>query len=237
MRRSFLTLALIAVHVLNPALGAAREPTFEERIADMEAEAARFMSEKLISEDDFSPGARARVTLLNLPTGSKLAIALRDGRRVPGELTNAESEEEFTLLVDLDADGDGNRARSHQSGATHVKRRFRFEDVENIDLSRTSWMGPEALEGVEAGKRVEVLLLDGSKVRGRLKSRTAESFTLEHGGKATRDYPFEQVAMARKSGVKTSTVVLIGVAVGVGVMVWMGTHMFDDLEGFRGWGP
>lgn len=233
MNRSFLALALIVVHVLNPALGAAREsmPTFEERIADMEAEAARFLSEKCASDHTLAAGARVRVTLLNLPPGSEIAIQLQDGKRVPGKLRDVGAEK-FALLVDVDAEGNANAALSDRSRGTHVTRTFRFEDVESIDLSRTSWMGPEALERMEAGKRVEVLLLDGSKVQGRLKSRTAAGFTLELGGKATHDYPFEQVAMARKSGMTTSTKAWIGVGVAAtfGVMLWMAAHAFDDLE-------
>lgn len=115
------------------------------------------------------------------------------------------------------------------SRGAKVKQRIRFEDVESVDFSGTPWMSEEALKRIDVGKDVEVLMLDGSRTRGRLKSRTAEHFTLEHEGKVA-DHRFNQVVMARKSGMKTSTVLWIGAGVALGVFFGVGLAIADDLS-------
>jgi small nuclear ribonucleoprotein (snRNP)-like protein len=219
---------LIFSHSLNGAfVASAGETTLEERLADMRAEAVRFMNGQPASVGRWT-FARARILLLNLPAGSKLSVQCRDGRRVQGELKDV-GPEEFALLVDVEQAAAEDPKLSGLRRGAKVTRRIRIEDVESIDFSGNGWIRGESLMDIEVGKNVEVLMLDGSRFRGRLKSRTTERFTLEHGGKLS-DHPFDEVVMARQGGMKTSTAVWIGAGVALAVFFAVGLSIADDLS-------
>jgi small nuclear ribonucleoprotein (snRNP)-like protein len=192
------------------------------RLRDMTSEGARFFVGLSDSERSALHGvdsrqesealadtdlARLRVRMQQLSTGTAITVVLRDGERVRGELANA-TQEEFDLAV------------PHPSGRKGVtfRRTFRYEEIASADIPEAKgWSAPEKIRELSLGKRVEMLLVDGSKVEGNLKSVTGRGVELESGKKGVRDYAFEEIASVRPSGMTTSTkiVIIAGVVGGI----------------------
>jgi small nuclear ribonucleoprotein (snRNP)-like protein len=203
--------------------------TFEERIRDMSAEAERFL-ERLPESgwlDDGSglgtseslEAARLRTRLRNLPSGTEIAVTLRGGERVRGDLAGA-NEESFDLFMQA-------------TEGPKIKRSFRYEDVESSDLPEASgWIAPEKIRMIPKGKKVEVLLVDGEKLRGRLRELTDRGFALEVERSTVREYPYEQLASLRTAGgLETHHKVLIAVGVAAVVLVLVYLAALEEYGG------
>jgi hypothetical protein len=71
----------------------------------------------------------------------------------------------------------------------------------------------EQLLEIPIGKRIEVLLLNGEKVRGRLLDATEQGFTLSLGNDTNREFNFDEVASVRKLGMRRVNKILIVVGI------------------------
>jgi hypothetical protein len=153
--------------------------------------------------------ARLRVRMRQLSSGADIAIVLRGGERVRGELAGA-AEEEFSLFV------------PHPAGKRHPKlrRSFRYEEVERAELPQPKgWWASEKIRELPMGKRIEVLLVDGSKLEGRLTRVTDHGFGLLIDKTDAREYSFDDVASARSAEMSTHAKVLIGAGVAAGILL------------------
>jgi hypothetical protein len=148
----------------------------------------------------------------HLPPGTEITIVLRDGERVQGELVSA-TEEEFSLKV------------PYRSGrmSGRVRKTFQYEALENADLTEAKgWSAPEKIRELPIGKRIELLLLDESKVDGSLKSVTNRGFELEVGKKDVREYSFDEVAGVRPAGMRTSSKIVLAVGIPLAILLALG---------------
>jgi small nuclear ribonucleoprotein (snRNP)-like protein len=244
MREASLTLALLLVFpvafvdassVETDVVAADLPGNIDELVNDMPAEAARFLESLPEVERDWARGgggqsetqlsaeaARLRLRMLQLSWGREVTLLLRDGQRIKGELAEATAED-FSLFVPL---------QHGSSRNAKAKKRFRYEDVESAELPPVKgWKGPSEASGL-AGRKVEVLLLNGERISGSLKQVTGKELTLERirlKKREIRNYSLEEVASLRATGMKTSTKVIIGVGVGVGVFILLGTAYYYSL--------
>ena len=198
--------------------------TLEQRLRDMSSEAARFFdglpesertslrgidAQQTVETRDETELARLRVRMRQLSPGAEIIVVLRDGERVRGELAGA-TEDEFSLNV------------PHLTGRKGVKfdRTFHYEEVESADLPEAKgWSAPEKIRELAIGKRIEMLLLDGSKVNGSLKSVTGRRFELEVGKKDVREYSFDEIASVRPAGMRTSSKVVLAVGIPLAILL------------------
>lgn len=191
-------------------------PSLRERLRDMSSEAARFLeglseSERMslqMEARNETDATRLRLRMRQLPLGVGITVALRDGERVRGELAGT-TEEEFSLNV------------PHRTGSRTVKlrRTFRYEEVESADLPEAKgWSAAEKIRELPMGKRIELLLLDGSKVRGTLKNVAGRGFQLEVGKNDVREYSFDDVASVRPQGMRTSAKITLAVAIPLAIL-------------------
>ena len=84
---------------------------------------------------------------------------------------------------------------------------------------------PEKVHEIPLGKRIEVVLLNGEKVRGRVLDATEQGFTLSLGKDVNREFAFDEVASVRKLGMRTVWwVIIIAGAVLGGLVILYATH-------------
>jgi small nuclear ribonucleoprotein (snRNP)-like protein len=195
--------------------------TLRERLRNMPAEAARFLDRspefermwlhgggRNVETQDDREVARLRVRMRQLSPGAEITIVLRDGERIRGELAGT-TVEDFTLNVPH---------RTRQS--THkLRKTFRYEEVESADLREANgWRAPEKIREIPIGKRIQLLLLDGARVDGRLESVSDTGFAMKVDRTLVRDYSLHDVASFRPAGMPGYVGVLIAVGVTLGVL-------------------
>jgi small nuclear ribonucleoprotein (snRNP)-like protein len=196
--------------------------SLEERLQDISSEATRFFdglpeSERLRLQETDDPQtrptteatekARLRVRLRQLPSGTEVTIVLRGGERVQGELLEV-TEDDFSLHVPYLGQRDAK-----------LKKTLHYEDVESAEIPEAKgWSAPEKIRELPIGKRIEIVLLDGSKVTGSLKSISARGFELEVGKKAVREYLFDEAACLRPAGMRRSTKIVLAVGIPLAIL-------------------
>jgi hypothetical protein len=194
-------------------------------LMDMSDEGARFLESLPESERNWArssqgerndtelseEAARLRVRILQLSSGAEVAVLLRDGQRVKGELAQA-GKDEFSLRVLMGSGRSKDRPR--------LPKTIRYEDVQAADLPTPhGWRRPDEAREMKPGTGVELLLLSGAKVRGRLSRITGASLTLEVEKGQASEYPFDQIASIRSTAMRTSTKIVIGAGVVAGVLL------------------
>jgi small nuclear ribonucleoprotein (snRNP)-like protein len=176
-------------------------PTLEKRLHNMDAEVERFLSLKATEStgcrwgqegDESFEVERVRTILLNLKPDSYIVVVLRDGSTAQGRFKGA-NDKDFSLQVEL---GESSREL----------RKYRFDQVTRLDYPGSPLKAHQILNG----KRVEVLLLSGEKVRGRLLDTSEGIISLSTGKDTNREFRFAEVFTVRKLGMRTAYKVLIG---------------------------
>ncbi len=214
----------VAAHDSDRKAAAEADPpvALAERFGNMSGEAERFFKSK--NEGAFAwahdqeglarsgvtqanVADRIRAKVLDTPIGTEITITLRDGEVVQGEL--AEVAESYLRLRVLASE----EARRTHGDRTTIRRKFSFEEV------RTLLVGPDPRD-IAPGKKVEVRLVGGDKVRGRLTAVGDDGVTVDN-----RRFTFDEIIGVRKLGMPTVYKVLIGVGAVLGTLVILcGTH-------------
>jgi hypothetical protein len=170
----------------------------------------RTPSEESLSNVALEPseGARLRARLLNLPAGTEIRLSFENAQSTTGELADA-AQDDFALWTRMESGG-------------KVKRRFRYDAVTSSSVPDwKGWKSPTALREVDTGRRVEVLLIDNRKVRGRLLEVSELDYRLELESGGTVDYSVDRTASVRTLG-RSLTTKLIIVASVVGLIALAG---------------
>jgi hypothetical protein len=171
-------------------------------------------SETEISQE----AARLRLRILQLSSGADVVLMLRDGQRVKGELAQA-GKEEFSVRVPVGTGGSKDRPR--------IPKSYRYEDVQAADLpAPQGWKEPEKAREFKSGTGVELLLLSGDKVRGRLTRVTDESLTLLVDKGEASAYPLDKVASIRTTAMSTSTRIVIAAGVVGGILLGLSAYAY-----------
>jgi small nuclear ribonucleoprotein (snRNP)-like protein len=203
--RQILSILLISTFVVPITPVSAQDvdpiPTLEERLRNMDAEVERFLNLKATESTGCFWGQRAddsfevekiRTILRNLKPDSLIVVVLRDGSIARGRLKEA-NDKDFSLQVEL---GESRRTLT----------KYRFDQVTRLDYPGS----PVKAQQIPNGKRVEVLLLSGEKVRGRLSGTSGGIISLSTGKNTNRDFSFAEVFTVGKLGMRTAYKVLIG---------------------------
>jgi small nuclear ribonucleoprotein (snRNP)-like protein len=148
--------------------------------------------------------ARNRARIRNLPPLTAIDVVTRDGRTIHGELVEA-NEQEFKIWVRV------------QSGSGKKSMDLRYDEIDSVTLPEwNGWMPDDRVDRIQSGKRIEVLLVDQTKVKGRLRSATTAVLTLEQQKGETRELSRNEIACVRVLGMPgaTKAALIAGAAVG-----------------------
>jgi len=210
----------VVAHEVEAVAPGQPEPalTLKHRLNDMPREVERFVESKREADwawahntfEQESPdskeaveAARRRVKIRMLPQGTEISVVLRDGRKIRGELADA-ADEEFGLMV----------PQTEFRRGPKIKVSIRYDDVVSSELPETSrWKAVEEVQDIPAGKRIEVLLLDETRVEGSLARANLDGFVLTLDDSTTREFSLNEVASVREIGLPTRTKVGIGLAI------------------------
>ncbi len=225
MVRSHFAALLILIFIFQPILADAQDGPLRELLHNIPGEVERFVanvpearlggSSGSQSDEEEVDLARMRARIRNLPLGAEIQVVVRGGERFEGELAEATSEK-FALSIKITSRGG------------RLKKRLRYEDVDSFVLPESNgWMPVEKIQQIEKGKRIEVLLVDDTKVKGRLSSATAKILKLDMGRGRTQDFSFGEVASVRNQGMQTGVIVAI-VGAGVGAFLLIGYFSVRD---------
>jgi hypothetical protein len=196
--------------------------TLRQRLRDMPAEAACFSNglpesgrpwlpaidvQQTVTEDE-AEVARLRVRIRQLSPGTEITIVLRDGSRLQGEIADTDRDA-FRLVVPHPATRGAKQTRS-----------FRYEEIESADLPEAKgWSPAEKIPQYGKGRRIDVLLVDGTLLQGRLSHVAGKRFGLEVDDKQVREYSLDEVASVRTRGMPTHAKVWIAIGAAVGVLL------------------
>jgi small nuclear ribonucleoprotein (snRNP)-like protein len=215
MIRQILSLFLVSILIIQAVPVSAQDvdsiPTLEERLSNMEAEVKRFLDpntanssgllleQETRSTDESAEAVRAK--LLSLEPGTKIRLVLLDGETVQGRLVEV-TDDAFLISAEIDKN-------------QYVRREFSFDQVEALE----NYVLPEKVQEIPVDKRVEVVLFNGEKIRGRVLGATEQGFTLSLEGDEYREFTFDEVKSVRKLGMRTINKILIGVGIFCALMV------------------
>jgi hypothetical protein len=236
--------------------------TLEERLADMSVEVKRFLDsnpsaelgqlrgphksvEPTSGDEDASvlrlqehparleifKAARLRAKISSLEVGAEMTVVVRGGLTLHGELSRA-FDNHFKMIVEFRSEGDRVVRKE-----TKEPREFAYDSIESANSPHWSgWFAPERLRYVAKGKKVDVLLLDGEKVSGRVVTVTDDRFTLDADESTCVSYALTEAASFKERGMKSNTKILIAVGVGVAVLLVVAAIAVSSLggSGFRG---
>jgi hypothetical protein len=206
MMRATIALALVSMVFFQPMLLTAEDASLRERLRDISGEVERYVASVPEAELVFEQRsedvelARFRARMRRLPSNAEVAVVLRNGDRVEGELADTSSSEEFALWI------------RPGSSTSSVKKRFRYEEVEarsSVLPERDGWIPIERISRIETGKKVELLLVDETTTKGRYASVTREAVILDQGEGKARELPLDDVASVRTRGMTSSTKIAI----------------------------
>jgi hypothetical protein len=208
--RTTLSFVLVSMLVLQPLFAGAQELALGDRLRNMSREAERFRESLPEREREWSHGrtgvgqsneeverARLRVRIQDLPPGKKISVVTRGGGPFVGELIEARAED-FLLWVDLD------------SGNGKIKKRLTYDELERAVLPEwNGWMPPEKIGSWKENQKVELLLVNGTKAKGRLLSVSRVEWFLKTKGEETQRFSFDDIASVRKAGMGRAAKVAI----------------------------
>ena len=147
--------------------------------------------------------ARRRVRIRLLSQGTEISVVLRDGRKIRGELADA-GDEEFGIMVPQ---------TEFRRGPT-IKVSVRYDEVASAELPESGrWKAVEEIQRIQAKKRIEVLLLDETRVQGELVSADPEGFVLTLDKDTTRDFSLNEVVSVRELGMPRRNKVAVGLVI------------------------
>jgi ribosome maturation factor RimP len=190
-------------------------PTFAQRISDVAREIHRLetsivlesttgvQEEEVRQTNDSIRASRFRVILETIQPGTKIEAVLRDRKKVQGRLAEV-TDTGFSLFVPADEDSGLRGARGE------VKKKLDFEQLEDLEFAGSEkLLTPDKAQEMPQGEKVEVLLLDGGKTKGRLAEVTADSLVLTKGNEESHELAFDEIAAVRKTGMSTPTKILL----------------------------
>lgn len=168
---------------------------------------------------------RLRAILLNLPRDFEVLVVLSDGQKLRGRVTDIQKVS-FTLFAKPIENASG------RYGFT-IETTIEYHDVASLHTPGIDdWLALERIDEIDPGKRIEVLLLNGVSLRGRLEELTDQGFTLLLERKEKREFTRSEVAAFRRaSGMSTgqkATIIIAAVGAGLLVMYLVVQSSFKD---------
>ncbi|WP_455285277.1 hypothetical protein, partial [[Eubacterium] cellulosolvens] len=143
-----------------------------------------------------------RVMRRYLQKDTQVTLVLQDGESVEGRVAEL-AENSLYLLVKYD-----------RRPGFSINKEFKIDSIESWESHGSEkWMSSKKAREIPTGKKIEVLLLTGEKLRGHLSYATFQGFGLRAGKETTRELAFTDVAAVRKLGTSTAAKIVLAGAI------------------------